>query len=846
MRLARRELAAHPLQAALAVVGVALGVAVALAIQVANQSALRAMELSAEAAAGRATHTIVGGPAGLDAELFTRLRLEAGVRPSAPVVEESVALPDHPGTVLRLLGVDPFHEGAFRPFVGPPVGGGLDLVAFLAEPGAVLLARATAAELGLAVGDRFALQIGARRPEVRLIGLLDPADALGARLAADVLVADLATAQELLERPGRLDRIDLRLESAEHERRALAAIAPLLSGDTRIEPAGARAGALAAMTRGFRLNLSALGMLALVVGLFLVFNAASFSVVRRREELGTLRTLGATRTQVLGLVLGEATLVGLFGSVLGLLLGIGLARGLVERMTATINDLYFALEVRELALGPGLVAAALLLGLGATWAGALAPALEAAGESSRAAMRRSAAEDRARRGVRLAALAGIALLILGGVLLLLAPPTLPFAFSGLFTLILGAALVSPALAALLLGAIAPLAGRLGGAPAALAARGSVRSLSRTAVALAALVVALSTAVSVAVLIASFRTSVVDWLEAAFTADLYASTPALTRTRASAAFPAAAEAALAGAPQVERVLRYRSVELVADGDTVGAVALDLAVPGAEAFRFARGEPERALAELRTGRAVLVTEPLAHHRSLRPGDTMTFDTPGGPRAFEVAAVVRDYGSDRGTALFDLAVYRKVFDDPTITSLGLWLHPGHEPTAALAELRTRLPAGLEVHLSSNRDLREQTLIVFDRTFLVTGALRIATLLVALVGLFSALLALGLERRREAAVLRALGTTPAGLARLLLGQALLLGLAAGLLALPTGALLSVVMIDVVNQRSFGWSLSSFDLTPKLALTTLAWSAAVALLAALLPTYRATRTPPSLALRGE
>ncbi len=847
VRSALRELRRHPLQSALAVVGVALGVAVALAIQLASSASLRAMELSARAAGGRATHAIVAGPGGLHDSTFARVRIELGVRPSAPILEEHVPLLDRPGEVLRLIGVDPFCDAPFREYLGA-AGLGIDLAAFFAEPGSVWLAADTATRLGYAVGDTLPIAVGATRPVARLAGLLAPTDPLQARLTTDLMVTDIATAQELLGLEGQLSRIDLLLDGtdAAEEERFLAALRRFLPADAEIEESGARAGALAAMTRGFRLNLQALSLLSLVVGLFLVYNAALFSVVRRAASLATLRCLGATRAQVVFVVLGEAALLGLLGSAVGVAGGWALGVGLVRLVTRTINDLYFALQVREIEFAPQLLVGAIALGLATTMVGALAPALEASRADPRGARRRSQVEQRARRGLVRYGAAGTLLAIAGSVLLATAGTRLPLAFGGLFGLIVGAALLVPPIAAGLLALSERPAARLFGAPGALAARGSSRSLSRTSVALAALVVALSTSIAVGVLIASFRTSVITWLDSAFTADVYASTPTLVRTRAASVFPGAAINALLAAPDVDRVVRYRTATAPSPRGPVQLVALDTAIEGAAVFQFQSGGSAGDVEALERGEAFFVTEPLAHHLVLEPGDVLELDLAGGRLALPIAAVVHDYGSDRGNAIVDLSRYQRASGDTSISSLGLWLTKGRDPDAALPELRATLPAGLNVVMRSNAGLRTETLVVFDRTFAVTRVLRFVTLLVALVGLVSALMALALDRAREIAVLRALGLTPGQLYGLLGAQALMLGLVAGLIALPVGALVAFVMIDVVNARSFGWTLLAFEFGPTVVFTSLGLAGSVGWLGSLLPAWMANRLEPSRALRQD
>ncbi|MCB0258057.1 MAG: ABC transporter permease, partial [Anaerolineae bacterium] len=163
-----------------------------------------------------------------------------------------------------------------------------------------------------------------------------------------LLITDIASAQEILGRVGRLDHIDLIIGAGPAGTADLERISALLPPGDRIQPVAAKNGTVSQMTAAFSLNLTALSLLALVVGMFLIYNTVSFSIVQRRPVLGTLRALGMTRREVYVLILTEAGLLGLIGTILGLGLGVALGRGLVQLVTQTINDLFFVVAVREI------------------------------------------------------------------------------------------------------------------------------------------------------------------------------------------------------------------------------------------------------------------------------------------------------------------------------------------------------------------------------------------------------------------------------------------------------------------------------------------------------------------
>ncbi len=836
--------------------GVALGVAVFVSIDLANQSAKKALSLSLDEVQGRTTHEIVASaPAGIPEELFVAL-VRAGVRPAAPIVEGSVVvLPRRSGArpeALRLLGVDPFSEAPFRPALGKLGGGkagesGIDLGHFLTTPGACLLARATAGRFGLTVGDRFTVRVGAERRNLVFAGLLD-ADAQEASSSlADLLICDLSTAQEATDRLGYLSRIDLLLSADAAGQRELARVRALLPEGLEIQEAEGRLREGDEMTRAFRMNLAALSLLALICGAFLIYNTMTFLVVERRRLIGQLRALGATRGEIFRGVLQEALAIGAAGTVLGLGAGVVLGRGLVRLVTGTINDLYFALSVRSLALPPLTFVAGIVVGLGVTLLAALAPALEATATPPRGAMVRSLLEGKSRRALRRATMAGATLLALGA--LALPIPSLLASFFVLFFAVVGFALLAPG-AAVLLGralraAIGRRSGRLGWI-GRMAASGLERNLSRTGVAVAALVVAVSVTVGVGAMIASFRGSVERWLERSLTADLYVAPAEREPGFVGASRPAEMVTRLGAIPGVVRVRPLRRAEVSSPASGAGRVRL-IAVDGDPAATVIRqGEPKSAWEGFARGE-ILVSEPLAARLGLKVGSVLPLGTAFGVKPFRVAGIYLDYASDRGIAMIDRAYYARLWRDDRISGFGLDLAPGatEAEVARVATAVRTLDPEAPLAVRSNKELLRNSLVIFDRTFKITAVLRFLAGLVAFLGVLSALLALQLERTREIGVLRALGMTNGEVGALVATETGLLGLSAGLLSIPVGFVLALVLIEVINRRSFGWSMD-LVLAPGVFLGALALSLGAALLAGLVPAIKMARTSPAEALREE
>ena len=370
-----RFLLKHPWQLALSILGVALGVAMVVSIDLSNSSAQRAFSLSAEAVAGKATHEIVGGGEQLSEQVYRHLRIDGGIRNAAPVVQGFGRL-DGLARSFQILGVDPIAEGPFRDFSSQE--SGIDLASFIQGSATGLVSNPVLQELALEVNDTVGVSVGGVVVPIRIVGTIEVANERTEQALESVLVVDISTAQRLFDMRGDLSRIDLILSAEQQEQQdQLQIIRSLLPDGVEVQYAGSSSETLAQMTRAFELNLQALSLLALLVGMFLIYNTMTFSVVQRLPLIGRMRALGVTKSEILAMILREAVLIGLIGTMVGIASGIALAQLMVRLVTQSINDLYFVLSVQELSITPGPILKASILGLGATVLAAFWPAREA-------------------------------------------------------------------------------------------------------------------------------------------------------------------------------------------------------------------------------------------------------------------------------------------------------------------------------------------------------------------------------------------------------------------------------------------------------------------------------------
>jgi len=847
-RLAWQRLRQRPLQYLLCILGIALGVAMMVSIDLANGSAQRAFSLSTDAITGRTTHRVEAiAPTGIDESIYTNLRLTHPAIPLAPVVEGYVLVEELGSQPMRLVGVDVLSEGPFRNYFGED-GESLDAasVQLLTNPQAIVLSQDVADQYGVALGDGLHLDIAGQHRTVTVAALVRTDDTLNRRALSTLLFADIATAQEILGQVGRLSYVDAIAQSPDE----VEAIAAALPAGLKLETAEAQKNAVQQMTAAFELNLTALSLLALVVGMFLIYNTVTFSVVQRRPLFGILRCVGATRGQLFTLILGEAALFSIIGSVLGVGLGIVLGRSIVGLITQTINDFYFVVSVQQVTLSNSTIVKGLVVGVAAALFASALPALEAMNTTPTLTLQRSTLESKVQKLLPALAIAWIGLTLAGIALLRWASGGLVAAFGGLFAVLLGAALLAPPLISVLMQAFSPLGYRLFGVVGRLAPRDILRSLSRTSVAIAALMVSVSVIVGVSVMIGSFRGTVVQWLDQTLQADIYVSPPTTTANRVLGKLDPQVVDALHQWEGLRLAVSYndadvhvvdldRDAKLIsADGDvSQGKRPYAWIRPGLEP------DPWTALNE---GKGVIISEALIRRENLpAPPETLTLETPVGDRTFPVLAVFYDYSSDRGTIILDDDPYIALWQDDRIASLGLFMEPGVDLEATVTAIRERFRGRQDLLVQSNRSLRQGSLDIFDRTFAITSALQLLSVVVAFIGVLSTLMSLQLERTRELGILRATGMTPRQLGQLTLLETGLMGTLAGVFAMPLGFALAWILIYVINVRSFGWTL---QMALEGRYFWQAWLVAIAaaLLAGLYPALRLGRMNIAAAIRQE
>ncbi len=654
---------------------------------------------------------------------------------------------------------------------------------------------------------------------------------------------DIGWAQELFGRHGTLDSISLRLAPGSDPQKIAAALRQKLPPDVTVAAPAQRGEQVGKMLSGFQLNLQAMSLVSLLVGMFLIYNTIEASVIRRRHEIGILRSLGVTRGEVRALFLGEAAVLGLAGIALGLAGGYFLARALVGTVAETISSLYVLVSVREVVVAPWIWGSALVLGIFSVLAAAWVPARSAAAMDPVETLHRGTRIEKSVHLSRGWIFAAVVSFLLAVTLSLLALRTGPpwLGFGAAFFVLVGFSSIAPEVTARFSRLVRGFSRK--NIEPWLAAQNLGRTLLRNSVTIASLAAAVAMTVGIAVMVFSFRQTVGDWINQTLIADLFIGPTANEIAGPTSFVPPAAIEYLKNNPAVEEVDTYRGLEVPFRDQTI-AVAV-VSGKNRRNLRFLRGKNDEIIRRFYNEQCVLVSESFARRFQVAEDDTLRLPSPTGLQAFPIAGVFYDYTRDQGTVFLSQKNFGIFWHDERVNSLGVYLKEGTDSAAVADDFRSRFSRAGEFSIYSNNLLRTRIFEIFDQTFAVTYVLRTIAVLVAVIGIFLGLTTLVTERSRELGIMRSVGASAAQIRRLLLWESGMIGLLAGVLGVAAGLCLSVVLTGVINRAFFGWTIQMAFPWWSLAWTP-AWIIAAAVAAGWIPAWRAGRLDIAEAVRSE
>lgn len=811
-----RDLLFNRVRTVLTVLGIALGVAVMLAINLANTTALTRFQESINLVAGKANAEIVPNTSpSMDQEVLRRLEplWSASVK-FTPVIDELAVVPGQSPDVVQVLGVDVFADPAFRPFSrtqDSTAGDGSE------SDRSTSLATAEIFNINSAyIGEKFAQKYGLHRDSKFKLLVNDQerdltvADVLaysgpGKAFGGNVLVMDIGPAQQLFGMEGRISRIDMMIPEKAPLPLTLAHIQSLLSPELTVQRPSRRGAQVEKMLAAFQYNLAALSLIALLVGMFLIYNTMSMTVIRKRAEIGILRALGTSKATIFQMFLLQALVLGGLGSLLGLGGGMLFANGAVRAVQRTVQSLYVDQPSAEVVFPPMTFLIAFVLGLLLTALAALGPIWEATSVPPAEAARRASQELRVTRGSGKLALFGC-FLLLCGTLASLAPAVNGFPVFGYVSAavtIFGVAFCLPMILSRVVSSLRPVMHRVFGSEGKLAVMSLGGSLGRTSVTVASLMLGIAMMVSLAVMIGSFRETVIVWVNQTLRADLYVEPASHAVSNRAGHLSNAVVDRIRGIPGIQDIDAFVEFPIIYNGavTNLGAGDLDVLMRHGRLLFVDREAAPDVFARLRAEPGCVVSESFALRNNVHKGDSLTLNSPRGKFSIKVEGIYYDYASDLGYIVLPRSLYRQHFDDRFSTTLGVYLLPGADIDAVRSKMVASI-GGARLNIRTNRELRNEVLRVFDNTFSITYALHAISILVAILGVMNALFALTFEMRRDFAILRYIGASLNQLRKVILLQATTLGFFGIVAGLLVGLVLSLLLINVINKQSFGWTI--------------------------------------------
>ena len=782
-----REIVRAPLQSVLSVMGVALGVAAVVAVNIANHSARESFLAAAQTLQESATHTIVGDLSDSD---YRRIALKTDFL-LQPVVSGKVRLPDADSLSATIYGIDPIANFQFNAAAARNSTASGDFIGLLAEEFGVMASADTLRLFGTQVGSQIRIRFGQNHHVLTVTGIIQAREPLQNQALNSVLVADIAVAQSILDKRGKISSIQLRLPDATEAVRAVESLLPsgaALKGKVNYRRS------IASVTEAFQTNLTAMSLLAILVAVFLIYNTMTFLIARRKSMIQILRALGVTRGSVAGCLFAEAVLIGVIASAGGFLIGISLAEFLLNLVERSISNLYFPVNAQLTVVPKTAFALAVALGSASTLAAALPALSDVLRIMPSFGKFHQGLAHRRSQGLIRALMASGFFVVCAVVAMNVNPTSVVIGFVSIYFAVAAYLCLVPMLCQGLHQIMRRICKRFFGIRGVLSSRALAMAGGRTSVAVCALCIAISATVGVGVMIGSFRTAVDSWLDDRLRADVYVSTQGHGDRLSEDHIRQ-----LSQMPGVQSIGVANWTWLNLTSGRVRVFAVDYGQYAFSGYRFKHQVAQ--IWQRFQSEGVIVSEPFAWAHSVTAGDSITLQAHGKSAELPILGVYYDYSSDRGIVAIHRDAYVAQFDDETITTAAIFANPGTD-IDALEQSAESVIDSPDVRIWRAGKMHELSMEIFDQTFAITAVLRSLAVFVAIVAVVSTLAMIQLDRRHEHRIVRALGFSSREIRISASAEAGMLGLFAALVSLPVGLMLTWLLIWVVNQRSFGWTM--------------------------------------------
>ncbi len=814
----------HWLVTFLTILGISSGTAVIISVLLANESALLSFTRAIIHIKGK-NDLVIRSPSGVTFKdsLLDRLHMVTPAIPFrlSPVLTKQVY---YQNSLFFVRGMDLLSELDGSPGGSP--GGSPSLL--LRQEGA-LVAPGGLKRYHIQKGQTVSVDSGTSHVPIRILGELPQTEST-LLMPANTLVMDISWVQEAFRSPGQIDRIDLfwkGIHPLDPETRSFWAgkIAGFAGPGLSVDSPDAQHQEYARLLDSYRSNLLALSLVSLIVGMFLIYNTISLLVIQRQKELQTLRLLGTTPGEILLMILAEGGILGILGGGLGVFLGHLLSHITIRAVTGTLSAIYLPPHIMPHLTPRGADLPVFLLTVGASVFSAFFPARIAMKASPSMGADRPHTEEKIHHQWKWRVFFGSMLGILGG-LILRVPPIHGFpwgGYIGALALVFAVSLfVPPAvrLMGVLLRFLSPPESLFPEAKSIWSHASSqfVFGVSRSQVAISAVMVGLSMMVGISILVESFEQTLEIWIHQNLLADIYVKPLTCKALTCRDTLPADLEKQVSSWKEVRMVAPYALFPLSIKGRRVwlGFSPLDRLIKNAP-LSIMNPNPEKIVQEFSGGMGVLVSESFAFHSKKSPGDRLKIPTPDGLVSYRILALFHDYQSSAGLILLPWTKMESLFHTNKPGSLSIFLKNPSDTGKIMARLNRDIPGHPAFFLRSQSGLNHRVMRIFHQSFAITYALLGISLLVSILGVGNTLFLLIYERKWEMDLLRLLGFTSGQIMQIILLEAFFMALAGTVLGIFLGTVVGYIIVFVINREAFGWTLFWVWPAERIALLSLA-----------------------------
>lgn len=790
----------------LTIFGIALGVAILVAIDLTSNTAVAEFDQTVQQVAGQSSVTIRGNAVPLEANLVYGLEKFEEVQQATPLIQETINVTkDDKSRRVLLLGFDLLQGDREASRVVRDyeisLAEGIEFFDLFVNEGYVLVPYKLVDRLGLEAGNEIQTAIS-DKPLIAA-GIVSGPD-LDLIRDGDFIISDIAIADSILRRNGRIDQIDIITNSNIEENEAIASLKEKLPSNLIIEKPEQRGNNVDQMIAAFRFNLKALGHLSLLVGAFLIYNTMNISVLRRRPMIGTLRALGIKRNTIRFTFLAEGLFFGLIGGLIGIVLGTIMSALLLDLVTDAISINFFQSEANRLILSPMQYLTALSLGLLFSAIAAINPANEAAKTAPSNVMNSNISRTNKTTEFLYLGIAGFCLIASLIILKLPVTPGIPWiGYTASTLIILSGLFISHRYLEYFLRSVKKIYSRLFKGEGLLAVAGIQGSINRTSVAVAGLFLSVAMCVSVSVMISSFRETVIVWMNQVLKADVYIVPD--TTVSAATGIDRELEAALLNVEGIEIIEPFQARVFEYNGRKARVAGGRFNQERFAANMIDKSITVEELSAAKESDHVIISEAFALKNKLEKGNTIELPSQSGSFKTEVAGVYYDYSSEQGYVVMDRLLFEKLYGAQQFDSIALFVEEGRKPQD-IRESIQQLPiiqnGEVQVDMRLSGELRTFALTQFDKTFAITYALQLVAVGVAVLGIITTLLAQILDRRKELWTLRTIGASAKRIGKLILLESSIISIAGILFGVLMGLVLSYILTTIIMLQSFGWTI--------------------------------------------